>query len=105
MRVTQSHMHLLASDFSSVADAIDVEDTAKSLAHSLSHVGDQFTRQPVQCADLAVILLALDAYHIAIDFDLNAGRNTRLQVSLGSFETNGVGIHRAFNTRGHCDRS
>ena len=104
MRVTQSHMHFLASDFSAVTDAIDVEDAAKSLAHSLSHVGDQFTRQPVQSADLAVILLALDAYHIAIDFDLNAGRNHRLQFSLGSFETNGVGIDRDFDARGNCYR-
>ncbi len=73
-------MHLLASDFSAVTDAIDIEDAAKSLAHSLSHVGDQFTRQTVQRADLAVILLALDAHHIAVDFDLNAGRESRLAV-------------------------
>ena len=95
-------MHLLASDFSSVADAIDVEDAAKSLAHSLSHVGDQFTRQPVQCADLAVILLALDAYYIAVDFDFNAGRNRGLQFSLGSLDTNGVLIDLDFDSCGNC---
>ena len=73
-------MHFLAFDFGAVTDAIDIEHAAKSLAHSLSHVGDQFARQPVQCADLAVILLALDAHHIAVNFDLNAGRESPLAV-------------------------
>ena len=58
MRIAQSHVNFLASDFGAVTDAIDIEHTAKSLAHPLRHVGDQLARQPVQRADLAVIVAA-----------------------------------------------
>src|SRR5215510_14215051 len=68
MRKTQGNVDLLALDLRAIADAVDFKHAAKTLADTLGHVGDQFSRQPVYSPKLTLLALPLDSNDRTFNF-------------------------------------
>jgi hypothetical protein len=88
----------LTFDLGSVADSIDIENPAKSLAYPLSHIRDQFSREAVYRSRFPLIVAPLDAHHVALDFDIDVRRQGGLQLTFWAFQTNAIRIHGDLDT-------
>src|SRR5512132_634363 len=97
MRKAQCDVDLLALDLGAITDAVDFKHTAKALADTLGHIGDQLSRKPMQSPNLTLLALALDSNDIAFNFYIDPRRNSRFELSFRSFQTNFLGFD------GHLD--
>src|SRR5262245_134082 len=97
MRKAQGYVDLLALDLRAIADAVDLKHATKTLADTLGHIGDQFSRQPMQGPKLALFAFSLDSNDRTFNFYVDAWRNSRFELSLRSFQTHFLGFN------GHLD--
>src|SRR5262245_27035792 len=101
MRKPQGDVDLLAPDLRAIADAVDFKHTTKTFADTLSHIGDQFSRQPMQSTKLALLTFPLDSNDRTFNFYVDAWRNSRFELSLRSFQTHFRVIDGHFDSTGY----
>jgi hypothetical protein len=92
-------MQLGPFDFRSVTDAVDIQHTRKAAADTLDHIGDQFTRQPVQRLALPVLGLACHFDDVPLQRDLDSTREFRAKLSLWSLRADSMVFQGDFDSR------
>src|SRR5262245_46968069 len=97
MRKAQGIVDPPALGLRAIADASDFKHATLPRADTLGHIGDQFSRQPIQGPKLALFAFSLDSNARTFNLYVDAWRNSRFELSLRSFQTHFLGFN------GHLD--